>query len=123
MNAKTSALLAFLALACFAGAAHAQGPTLAGTWSGKFSDGSGSMAVVIISDASGAYATFDARGRRLLGASGYWSLQPTSAGGVLTMHYMHVFPAKTYFSITVLGADRLKLVDPVGKVGLVLHQR
>ena len=117
MTLKTPTLFAALALALFSGTASA------GTWSGKFSDGSGSMMIVINSDSSGAYATFDAKGRRLLGASGYWTLQRTSTGGVLTMHYMHVFPAKTYFSITILDANRMKLVDPVGKVGLVLYRR
>ncbi len=117
---NSSLALAALALAFSAPAARAHE---AGVWTGRYSDGSGSMTVVVKADGGGSFAILDSRGRYLRGASGYWTLQRTSAGGVLTMNYIHVFPAKVYFSLVVLGEGRVRLTDPVAGVSIVLTRQ
>lgn len=107
--------LALLLLVSSSGIAHAQNtaPPI-GSWHGTFNDGSGTFTLYcqangnVMVQVSGTPAV-----------TGRYTWEPTSRGGILTVHYQRVgFQNRLYYSITYVNERSLILSDPFFQVTL-----
>jgi hypothetical protein len=111
MKAKFAwvACIGLLAFAAFADSARAQAasPPL-GTWSGTVTGGGAPLSFTL--GGGGGYLL------QLPGAppvTGVWTWNPTSVGGILTLHYRNAgFHNKLYYSITYVDANTIIFSDP-----------
>jgi hypothetical protein len=88
-----------------------------GLWQGRFDDGSGIVVLLLNSD-----GTFCAQVSGGTPLAGYWTWQPSSLGGIVTLHYFNAgFHNKLYYSIVWTGPDTIILSDPWFHVALQLN--
>lgn len=104
-----SLCFALLVIGSFAGSAQAaDAPAPIGTWSGKFSDGSGGIVLHVGAD-GGFY--FHVTGAQPV--TGRWTWNPTGTGGIVTLHYKNAgFNNRLYYSVTYLGGKSISFSDP-----------
>jgi hypothetical protein len=97
-----------------ASADEAQPPI--GLWYGQFSDGSG-LSVLVGANGAGCYHPGGAEP-----VTGNWTWNPTSVGGILTLHYQRVgFRNRLYLSVTWVNPQTIILSDPYFR--LTMHRR
>jgi hypothetical protein len=95
----------------------AEAPAPVGSWSGKFSDGSGGINLLVDANGTASYQPFGAF--PVAPTVGQWTWRATATGGILTIHYYNAgFPSAAYYSVTYTARNTMMFSDPFFKVTL-----